>query len=76
MMAILEATKEKIGLYKLFLGVFIAVIVSVSGWLFQNFDNLNNSKIVYVIFLLMVLNFSAFLLYKKVVFLIEYLKGL
>ena len=75
-MAKIDEIKEKISLYKFFLGIITGIILSVIGYTFSNYQNLKTSLIILIIISLIILLYLFVLLTSIIIKHIEKLKDL
>jgi len=75
-MAKIDEIKEKISLYKFFLGIITGVILSIIGYTFSNYQNLKTSLIILIIIALIILLYLFGLLTSIIIKNIEKLKDL
>jgi len=69
-MAKIDRIKESIGYLKVIFSILIAIDISIVGWLFQNYDSMVNSKIIYasfaIIFITICIIFINEMILKKI----------
>lgn len=77
-MSKLDKAKEKMGFYKLWLGVFIAVFVSVAGWGVSNLKSFDENFYLFIsAFLLEIILFvGIFIVNKKMLRLLKEIEKL
>ncbi|MFP4332509.1 MAG: hypothetical protein ACLFQJ_04355 [Campylobacterales bacterium] len=75
-MAKIEKVRELIGYLKIVFGVFIAVGVSLVGWLFQNSEKISDVKIIVAVLTIVCLAVGIIVVNKKILSKIDELEDL
>ena len=75
-MAQIDEIKEEIGYLKLIFSILIAIGISIIGWIFQNFDNIKDVRMLLAFFALVFIGISILLVNKRIIKKIKNLKDL
>jgi len=65
-MAKIDKIKESIGYLKVIFGLFVAIDVSLVGWLFQNSDTISTLKTAFVFLAIILITIGIVLTNKKI----------
>ena len=75
-MARIDKIKEQIGYLKVVFGIFIAIDISVLGYLFKNFEILSVFKVLIVVLFALMVTFGIIVINKKILENIDLLEDL
>lgn len=65
-MSKLDRAKEQIAYLKLWLGLLVATVISLTGWLISNFQSVNQALIFAAVFALFILGYVGYSLHKRI----------
>ena len=75
-LAEIDRQKEEISYLKLILSIFIAIGISIIGWIFNHIENIKDYKMVIAFCVLIVIGVLVVILNKKIIKKIDKLKDL
>ena len=65
-MSKLDRAKEQIAYLKLWLGILIATIISLTGWLISNFQQVHRSLILAAILSLLMISLGGYRIHRRI----------
>ncbi|NOT11501.1 MAG: hypothetical protein HOP23_06695 [Methylococcaceae bacterium] len=65
-MSKLDRAKEQIAYLKLWLGILVATIISLTGWLISNFQSVHWLLVFAAVFALSIISFAGYSIHKRI----------
>jgi uncharacterized membrane protein YGL010W len=65
-MSKLDRAKEQIAYLKLWLGLLVATVISLTGWLISNFQSVHQALVFAAVFALFILGYVGYSLHKRI----------
>jgi len=65
-MSKIDRAKEQIAYLKLWLGILVATIISLTGWLISNFQAVHQVLVFAAVFALLILGYAGYSIHKRI----------